>query len=240
METYFIGAYWGDRKESVDACTDHVVRCLSALAKCDPAFSRWYRLGGSRKEAMERRFDVTQGAVKQLLLAGRNRRDIGKEVIEDLGFRISLWNGEEDAQDASFSAESGLSAGNPNLCNSCVINLPSEGPPSERLLRVEALLCLMRAVVDGFDPDWATVMPDSLLQRIRLVPNRPTPGWLFYISNRLFPGVNIPNTVRVVNVASQGQIAIITEDRFTSQNRDHLRARDAVESAIEMNFRRQP
>jgi hypothetical protein len=232
MEAYFLSAYWGARKESVERCADHVVQCLSSLRGCDVAFHRWSQPGRSRKQAQEYEIPVSIGAIKERLLHGQNRRDAGGGVIEELGYSFRLWNGGKDCEDVSFSVQCGAYSENPSLWNSCVLNLPSEGPPSERLLRVEALLCLMRAVVDGFDPDWATVMPDSLLQQIRLVPNRPTPGWLFYVSNRLSPGVHFPNTVRAVTVANKGQIAIISEDRFASQNREHLRARDAVESTM--------
>jgi hypothetical protein len=153
MEIYFLGAYWGDRKESVEECANRVVECLSAIPKCDEAFSRWYLTGRSRKEALEGEFLVTREAVKQQLLKGRNRRDVGGEVIENLGFSLNLWNGGKDSQDVRFSIQCGTYAANPNLCNSCLLNLPSEGLPRERVLRVDALLCLMGAVVAGFDPD---------------------------------------------------------------------------------------
>jgi Immunity protein 52 len=232
METYFLGAYWGDRKESVEQCTGRVVACVSALGKCDPAFSRWFSGGRSRKEALEREVHITPETVKELLLRGRNRKDIGGEVIEDLGFSMSLWNGGEHCQGVGLRVQCGAYTGNPNLGNSCVVELPSEGSPSERLLTVNTLLCLMRAVAESFDPDWATVIPDSLVRTMKFVPSKPTPGWLFYAANRVLPSVLIPPAVRAVDIMNRGNVAIITEEQFSPQKPEHLQAREAVQAAI--------
>lgn len=213
METYFLGAYWFDRKESVEQCTERVIRCLAELGKCDAACSRWFRGGRSRKQALEREFNISDKAVKELLLHGQHRRDVGKEVIEDMGFSMSLWNGGEDCQSVGFRAHCGAYTGNLSLGNSCVVNLPSEGPPSERLLRVDTLLCLMRAVVESFDPDWATVMPDALLQTLKFGSKNPAVGWLFYGADRVLRLPRLPATTRVVSIPSRGNVVVTSEDR---------------------------
>jgi hypothetical protein len=118
------------------------------------------------------------------------------------------------------------------LWNNCVLNLPSEGPPSERLLKVEALLRLMRAVVETFDPDWATVMPDSLLQTVKFVPNKPVPGWLFYFASRVSRQPHLPAAARIVNVESHGNIVIVAEEPLSTQRTEHLQAHAAVQAAI--------
>ncbi len=233
MENVVLGAYWWDRKESVEQCAERVVGCLRDFGQCDPALSRWFRGGRSRKEALEREVQITSDAVKELLLRGRNRKDIGGEVIEDLGFSLRLWNGGEDCQDVGFSVTCGGYAANPNIWNSCVVELPSEGPPSERMLKVDPLLCLMRAVVTAFDPDWATVMPDSLRQIANFGwANKPAVGWLFYAANRVLPSPRIPAVARVVSIPNRGSIAVVTEERFSPDRPEHLQVREAVQAAI--------
>jgi hypothetical protein len=73
-----------------------------ALRKCDEAFSRWFQLGRSRKQALEHEFRITAETVKERLLHGRNRRDVGGGVIENLGYSLSLWNGGKDCQDGGY------------------------------------------------------------------------------------------------------------------------------------------
>ncbi len=232
MENFVLGAYWWDRKESVEQCARRVVCCLRDIGQCDPALSRWFRGGCSRKEALERQVQITHETVRELLLRGRNRPDIGGEVMEELGFSMRLWNGGEDCQDVGFSVTCGGYAANPNIWNSCVVELPSEGPPFERILKVGPLLCLMRAIVTAFDPDWATVMPDSLRQIAQFGSNKPAVGWLFYAADRVWSPDRIPLAVRVVKVAEHSNIAVITEEQFNPQKPEHLQARDAVQAAI--------
>ncbi len=47
---YTVGAYWGQRKESRQACASRISVLLQALAAQDAALSRWYDLIHSRKE----------------------------------------------------------------------------------------------------------------------------------------------------------------------------------------------
>jgi hypothetical protein len=53
-----LGAHWGDRKESLEECAGRAVECFRRLANCDDAFARWFGLGKSRKEALERKFEA--------------------------------------------------------------------------------------------------------------------------------------------------------------------------------------
>ena len=232
MENVTLCAYWWDRKESVEQCANRVLRCLRDMGQCDPALARWFRKGRSRKEALQREVQITYDTVKELLLHGRNRRDIGAEVIEDLGFNIGLWNGGDDCQSVGFGVTCGGYAGNPAIWNRCVVDLPSEGPPQERLLKVESLLCLMRAVVTNFDPSWAIVLPDSLRSRIEFLPDKPTPGWLFYAANRLWPSPRLPESVHVFNVSGLGNIIVVSEEPLDIRRPEHVEALEAVEAEI--------
>src|ERR1700761_8305651 len=93
QETYFIGAYWGPRRESALECARRAERFLHLLAKCDPSFNHWYRGGrGFPRElpGYPVRGDVEE--LQQAFLRGRNRTDASRKVIEELGFTDRVWN----------------------------------------------------------------------------------------------------------------------------------------------------
>src|SRR5437899_1563107 len=94
IESYYIGAYWSARKESAEECALRLTHFLTCLAKCDSTFTRWFETGNSREESLKNRIALDPQNLQKLLLAGSHRTDSGHEVIERLGYRISLWNGE--------------------------------------------------------------------------------------------------------------------------------------------------
>src|SRR4051794_30187502 len=123
LETYYIGAYWGARRESADACAHRTQHFLECLAACDPLFLHWFKLGQSRKEALQHEIKPDQETLQKALLAGKNRTD-RDQVLEDLGFRLGLWTGGNDEGSAGLSIHCGCYSS--RVGNSCVIELPEE------------------------------------------------------------------------------------------------------------------
>src|SRR5687768_756609 len=97
IERYYLGAYWGNRKETAAECAERAVALLQWLSRCDEAFGRWFQGGRSRKEALQREVRPDPAVLRPLLERGRNRRDDDRSVIEELGFRMGLWNGAADS-----------------------------------------------------------------------------------------------------------------------------------------------
>ena len=64
IDSYYAGAYWGPRKETPKECARRAEAFLAALAKIDPAFSRWFELGRSRKEALKRPIEPSGEALE--------------------------------------------------------------------------------------------------------------------------------------------------------------------------------
>src|SRR5947209_17211529 len=117
--SYYIGAYWGIRKETLEECTHRLAGFLMCLAECDPCFAHWFKKGASRKEALTHEINPNIATLQTLLLAGRNRTDIGHKVIEELGFRVGLWNGaRNDAETTSLSIHCGSYAPRPGFNSS--------------------------------------------------------------------------------------------------------------------------
>ncbi len=173
IERYYLGAYWWDRKESSDACAERLHRFFTMVASCDPSFAGWYQSGTSRQRALENELSIDVLTLRSLLLQGRNRTDTDGTVISDLGFRLSAWNGGRGGGDVVLRVHCGGHAGNPHIWNSCVIVLPDEGSAIERVLSISILQRLLEAVILCFEPDWATVIPESIRDSDQILSNEP-------------------------------------------------------------------
>jgi Immunity protein 52 len=96
MQASYIGAYWGDRRETAFECGERLSRCLLGLGAVDPLLAAWFLKGATRSTAT---VPIALGAddLASLFDRGRNRRDSDGEVIEELGFRVGLWNNRRPA-----------------------------------------------------------------------------------------------------------------------------------------------
>jgi hypothetical protein len=120
-----VGVYWGPRKETASACAARLERYLSRLSEINPAFAQWFLKGGSKKETIKP-IVTNDVELTKLVASGANRRDIGGDAIENLGFRVGLWDGIRDQDAISLNVKCGLFANNPNMGNSVVLGLPSD------------------------------------------------------------------------------------------------------------------
>ncbi len=124
------------------------------LEAVSPLLGTWYLRGGSRAAALREPVSRDAGTLERLLERGRNRRDFGGEVIEELGYSISMWNGKEE-QAASLSVTCGGFSGRvgnvalvkASLAGDGRVGLDPEG------FAVEGL----RSLVEVWQPDWVTV-----------------------------------------------------------------------------------
>jgi immunity protein 52 of polymorphic toxin system len=223
IESYYIDAYWGTRKESVEECTHRLAGFLMCLAECDPCFARWFKLGQSRQEALKDEIKLDVATLQTLLLAGRSRTDIGQKIMENLGFLIGLWNGaSNDAESAGLMIRCGSYAPRPGF-NSCVINLPYGETERERLLRVPVLKAVMECMVSAWDPDWSVLTSRQYQDKVPLPPsNAPRMGWILYLSSRRGQVPPLPSSTTVVRLGNQGTLVITTQERFTALNPSHV------------------
>jgi hypothetical protein len=146
--SYIVGTYWGQRKESRQACASRISVFLQALAAQDAALSRWYRLLASRKEPLR---ELPRDVDGLLPLLGVNRADIGGEVMVELGFDFCAWNGWKAGLPASLEVFCG--AFSPVVGNFAVVSFDSEASPTLDLLQG-----ILRAAVAAFDPEDGVVV----------------------------------------------------------------------------------
>ena len=219
-ETYYVGAYWGPREDSLDQCADRALRWFSRLREIDAAFATWFELGSSRRQALSRPVEPDRQTITELLNRGRNRKDGGnRAVIPELGFRIDLWNGGDDEESVKLSAACG--AYTLTAPNNCILRLPRSGSVADRFLRVSALWELVSATIACWEPDHAVVTSRRISDLLDLPVEGVEVGWLTYVSPK-HPFVADPPSQAKVEPLGSGQLVVTTEERFTAERPEHL------------------
>lgn len=160
--TYFVGAYWGQREESRQACARRLSAFLRALAEQDSALSHWFKKAASRKAPLVALPNDPDG-IERLLRV--NHADIGGEVFADLGFKFSAWTGQEKNMAASLAMTCG--AYSPVVRNSVVVSFDPAVSP-----RLDLLQGILKAAVTAFDPEDAVVSTTE-----RLAAHASLPAW---------------------------------------------------------------
>ena len=74
-ERYYVGVYWGVRKESAAQCARRLQSLLTALVPVDPLFARWFQQGRSRKQALQRPVPDDAAAITELVERNMMRDD---------------------------------------------------------------------------------------------------------------------------------------------------------------------
>lgn len=155
METYFAAAYWGPRYETVESCAERARTFLTALEQISEFFKGWRPQGRSRGEALRKETIEGQsvGELALLFMKGRNRKDVSGEVIHDLGYRMSMWNGGGDETASSLMMGCGMCSTVSGLSNAVVLNLPHRFDVNSS----DGLRNIIGAFALAWDPDWAIV-----------------------------------------------------------------------------------
>jgi hypothetical protein len=170
MTNSYIGAYWGPRAQSVDDCATLLAELITKLAGIDPFLSGWRSGADSKRNAMAQPL-VTADHIDllQRLMAGRNRNEAGGGVIEELGYRVGWWNGENKTA-ASMNIQLGATV--KWFSNSVVVKLADcAAAPNQYTLK--SAQTLLATVITTFSPDRA-VFTSSQLTDLQSEPDRPT------------------------------------------------------------------
>lgn len=227
-ETYYAGAYWRLRKESPEECGRRAEAFLQALAPIDPSFSCWFKLGRSRREALKHRIEPDHVTLEKMFRRGKLK------PFEELGFRISGWNGESDDDDAcgfyivcgGYAQETG---------NMCVLDLPNgDGLNAERVRTAPVLAGLVRAMAMAWDPDEAIATSDrhrDLVSKTGEV--SPLVGWVTYLSRRRGTVPPLPAPVHIERVEDKGTLLVLTPERFTASNPEHVALAERVRELLD-------
>ena len=220
-ETYYVGAYWGPRRELPEDCARRTATLLNLLAACDPFLANWYKPAKSLKDARKPPLmppDVH--TLTELFRRGVNR-ERGGPAIEQLGFSFWFGNGGVGADSADLRVTCGdYSGANPN---SCVMPLPRKGPNAERLITAPVLASVVRSMALAWDADWA--LATSWDHRELLSKEGRTGtfvGWVTYLSRRRGTVPPLPAPVRIEPVEDKGTLLVLTPERLTARNPEHV------------------
>jgi hypothetical protein len=219
-ESYYVGAYWGPRKETALECARRAELFFHMLARCDPSFTQWYRAGrGFPRELPGHPVRPEVEALEEFLLRGRNRTDVGKEVIEDLGFSQLMWNAKKEATHISMTCGGYSPWGGPN---SCILNPTRESAIRERILSTPVLTEVLTSMATAWDPDFAMASSSEMVNLVEKSGFEVRVGWLTYLSRRLGTVPPLPAPVRIEPVGALGWLLVLSPEPMTASNPEHV------------------
>ncbi|MCX6544504.1 MAG: hypothetical protein NTV05_08830 [Acidobacteria bacterium] len=163
-----IGVYWTARPESAEEVANRLSRFLGSLSTNgkELKLGQWFRKGSSRASARKRLATDASSIAKALRT---NRRDVDGTVMLELGYRLSIWNGD----DVSFDATIG--SFNAHVTNAAVLSFADDALP----LSADQGQTLLEAAVLAFEPEHGVVASHKQL----LTSNETSPwaaGWFTY------------------------------------------------------------
>jgi hypothetical protein len=155
------------------------------------------------------------------LFRGGVNREKGGPVFEELG--LSVWFGNGEGKNARASLQitcGGYSEVNPNVC---VLNLPSAPLIADRVLTTTMLTHVVRSMVLAWEPDWAIARSNAYTRQYPELRSEPfSLGWVTYLARRLGTVPPLPAPVRIEPVEDRGTLIVLTPERFTVANPEHV------------------
>lgn len=229
MNDLYIGAYWGARQESPRLCADRLINCLDALRNCSEVFAEWYKKSKSRKGALTLSFDFRSPEQAQSLFeTSQIKSDLDQTTIDDLGFRMSLWNGAASPRSAAISIICGVYAKNPHLRNSVVLDLPEILDLSDK----DRYVSVLTSIVQAWEPDWAGVISRATRDSRPFNPAVPFIDWIFYVSRTGLASRSLPATVSTCELPGKGTVVILQDRPIDPANPTDLSIVNAVTDSL--------
>ena len=189
IDTFYIGAYWGSRLESLKDIVWKTTETLTELAKIDEQFINWYETGMSRKKALESKINIDLKNIEALYLKGIKKNDLDANGIPKEGLIVGLWTGQCDGESSGISFVTANKFESDYISNNCIIDIPYEGVAKDRLLKIERLRRIMCLLSKIWEPDRIILTSQELKKNLGI--NNQI-GWVTFTKNSNFSvGVNI-------------------------------------------------
>jgi hypothetical protein len=226
MGTYNIGCYWKNREEGVDACAKRAAEYLKKLAACDSVFAKAFI--ASRKHNSPSPVSANSDMLKPLL---------EDKTADKWGCRIAFVSDHKDRDEQwAIHIRCGAAPKKPGKGwpNFCMPLLPRKGSSLESLLQPSTLSCLIHAMVEVWDPDWAVVYDEDTLddfyQRAGLRGHAHKEiflGWMTYFAKRIgkVPD-NLPAYSRLD--LERGTLLTLAQEPIDVDRPDHVNAVQTV------------
>lgn len=161
MKVDTLAVYWGARSESIEACARRCSTYFERLAEQHAQLGFWYEKGLSKKSALIGKAvnELPLEDVIALVAKGANKRDIGGQVMKELGFYLSLWNKQPEDKAMGLGITCGLFSKIPGLKNSVVIALPTDLKSVD--LNSDQLKSILVLTAETWEADWGAVFDSS-------------------------------------------------------------------------------
>ncbi|WP_224367684.1 immunity 52 family protein [Hyalangium versicolor] len=214
METYYAGSYWLARHESYEACASRAEHFFHLLGHCDPAWVRWYEAADSFAEARTLQFETDAANFQRMFAQEENH----------FGDRVSyhLWTG--DNLDETSSVDGNCGSSSLRLPSTCVLKPYDEGSLGDRVLTAPVMNKVLRAMALAWDPEWGVATSEA--HRETVVTGFPYAGtfvgWAMYFSKLRGKVPPLLAPVRMEPVEDKGTLVILTPERFTASNPEHV------------------
>ena len=225
-ERYGIKAYWGHRPESAEECARRAETFFRLLAECHPDFTQWYEKGNSAREALQLGFEPTRETFRRFF--GREKY----QILDD-GFAFGAWTGHvEQGQGGGVTLTCGSKA--EFSPNSLWLSLPREALGHERLVTAPVVAGAMRAIAVAWEPEWAVATADGLWKELSGGSQLGCfVGWMTYFSRERGEVPVLPAPVRVEPVGDKGNLVMLTPERLTPSNPEHVALAWRMQRALE-------
>lgn len=223
-ETYYAGAYWLARPESAEACAQRAEHFFRLLAACDTAWNQWHDTAAA-KRARAPLVNPTAGTF--LGMFGKKKYRSGTN-----GFSFWFWVGNTVPSATSVNVSCGSAT--PRAPSVSVVQFPSEGPVADRVLTAPVLTDVVRAMALAWEPEWAIATSHAHRDLLPQPPRAGTfVGWVMYFSRQRGTVPPLPSPVRVEPVEELGTLVILTPERFTASNPEHVALAARVQALLE-------
>jgi hypothetical protein len=121
-----------------------------------------------------------------------------------------------------------------SYANGCQLHLPREEPAASRMLALPMLKQVVRALVLAWNADGCAVISEGdRVTKKALEDGRPCLGWLTYIAHRCGSVPPLPEQVRVEPLEDQGTLILLTPERFSLENPEHVALAQSVRERLE-------
>jgi hypothetical protein len=225
-ESYYAGAYWGCRPESAEQCARRAETFFRLLAASHPSYERWFEKHNSTKKSLQLEFEPTVDTF--LRFFARKKYQVGRD-----GFLLGAWTGHVK-QDQGGMVMLGCGGDAEATPNSVILYFPVEPPGKERQLTVPVLTGVMRAMVLAWEPDVGVIVSDAFRDHVSEIGHPGLfVGWLTYYSRQWGEVPPLPAPVRVEPLEDKGTLVVLTPERLSPSNPEHVALAWRVQNLLE-------
>ncbi|WP_285010118.1 Imm52 family immunity protein [Pedobacter faecalis] len=215
-DVFYVGAYWSNRKQSIDEILRPSLNVLEGFAALDSQFQYYYEAGMSREEALAKKVTLTQGELRRLFLVGVKKNDLDFEGHRKIGYSLRFWNGQSDRESSSVSFN--LGSNSPRISNNCLVKIPAEGAAKERLLGFSKSRQVIDLIIENFEPE-ILVLTSRKLQTDLDVINEI--GWVTYKKQIISKKIMSTNIIHEPNYKN-GHLFYLNTDTGLVYNYDMI------------------